>query len=286
PPPRPPPSRPLRPRAPDAASPQASAGAAQRPTGLYAAYYATRDRSGPATLRAVQEVNFDWGKGAPLDGIPAGNFSLRLSGELSAPVSATYTFYVAADDGMRLEVAGQKVVNGLSDHAAYTATGTLDLKAGASVPLRLDHHENTGLASLKLEWSGPNLLRQVIPASALFTGACLPPSPSGPDRQKPPRRARWQRRRPRQRGAAMDHAGLSGKDASTRRCWSRTVPTPACTSSAPASRANPSRSESPRGRNLTSSPPRSTAPAFCWGARRISISAASTSTTGRGKRDW
>lgn len=105
-------------RPPDAASPQAGAGAAQRPTGLYAAYYATRDLSGPATLRAVQEVNFDWGKGAPLDGIPADNFSLRLSGELSAPVSATYTFYVAAADGMRLEVAGQKVVNGLSDHAA------------------------------------------------------------------------------------------------------------------------------------------------------------------------
>ncbi len=157
--------------APVAASPQS------RTTGLNAAYYATRDLSGPATLRAVPEVNFDWGMGAPLDGLPADNFSLRLSGELSAPVSGSYTFYVTADDGMRLELAGQKVVDDFTDHAAYTATGTLDLKAGARVPLKLDYYENTGFASLKLEWSGPNLPRQVIPASALFTGAGTPPAP-------------------------------------------------------------------------------------------------------------
>ena len=164
-------------RSPDAASPQTSAGATRGLTGLDAEYFDTRDFSGVSVKHTEQTVNFDWKTASPARTIAPDTFSARYSGELSAPASGTYTFYVTADDGMRLEVAGQTVVNDLSDHAAYTATGTLELKAGARVPLRLDYYENAGFASLKLEWSGPNLPRQVIPASALFTGTSTVPAP-------------------------------------------------------------------------------------------------------------
>ncbi len=172
---------------PDAASPQTNAGqtsaeqvssgATRGRAGLNAEYFDTLDFSGAGVKRTEQTVNFDWKTASPASAIAPDTFSARYSGELSAPVSGTYTFYVTADDGMRLQVAGQKVVDDLSDHAAYTATGTLELKAGARVPLKLDYYENAGFASLKLEWSGLNLPRQVIPASALLTGAGTPPAP-------------------------------------------------------------------------------------------------------------
>jgi len=39
------------------------------------------------------------------------------------------------------------------------------------VPIKIEYFENTGGASAKLEWSGPNQTREVIPQSQLFPKA-------------------------------------------------------------------------------------------------------------------
>jgi parallel beta-helix repeat protein len=155
--------------------------AAATGNGLNAEYFDRPNFTNSRLKRSEQTVNFNWGNGSPAPTTIAPNtFSARYSGELSAPTSGSYTFYVTADDGVRLNLAGQRVVNDFADHPARTATGTVNLTAGVRLPLKLEYYENTGLASLKLEWSGPNLARQVIPASALFTGAAVNPAPVNP----------------------------------------------------------------------------------------------------------
>jgi parallel beta-helix repeat protein len=137
--------------------------------GLSAEYFDRPNFTNSRVKRTEQTVNVDWKVGSPDPSIAPNTFSARYTGGLSAPVSGTYTFYATADDGVRLSLSGQNVVNDFSDHAVRTATGTFSLKAGQPVPLQLEYYENTGLASLKLEWSGPGVARQIIPAAALST---------------------------------------------------------------------------------------------------------------------
>jgi parallel beta-helix repeat protein len=59
-------------------------------------------------------------------------------------------------------------------------SGTISLQARQKVPLKLEYYKNTGFGSLKLEWSGPNLGRQVIPTVRLFaSNPVTTPTPTG-----------------------------------------------------------------------------------------------------------
>ena len=50
------------------------------------------------------------------------NFSVRWTGKVQAPVTGTYRFSTVSDDGIRLWVNGQQVINNWTDHAATTNT--------------------------------------------------------------------------------------------------------------------------------------------------------------------
>src|SRR6185369_17225528 len=70
--------------------------------GLSGAYFRTRDLTGTATTRIDPTVSFDWGKGAPVTGYPTDNFSARWTGQVQPQFTGPTTFYLLADDGVRL----------------------------------------------------------------------------------------------------------------------------------------------------------------------------------------
>ncbi len=147
--------------------------------GLNAEYFDTQDFSGPSLSRLEPNVDFDWGNGSPALNLEPDTFSARYSGELVAPSTGTYTFYATSDDGERLYINGQTVLSDFEDHWARTTSGTINLLAGKRVPIRLEYFENTQRASLKLEWSGPGVTRQVIPTAQLFGIAVVATPPIG-----------------------------------------------------------------------------------------------------------
>jgi hypothetical protein len=83
--------------------------------GLLAEYFDTPDLTGAPLTRIDRAVNFNWGQNAPLTGIAPGTYSVRWSGQVLAFVSGTYTFYTTADDGVRLWVNGQLLVDRWTD---------------------------------------------------------------------------------------------------------------------------------------------------------------------------
>jgi parallel beta-helix repeat protein len=148
--------------------------------GLNAEYFNNQDFSDPGIKRLESNINFNWGTGSPASSIDFNTFSARYSGELSAPSDGEYTFYATADDGVRLSLDGKAVLEDFSDHASRTSSGTVTLKANQRLPLKLEYYENTGRASLRLEWSGPGVSRRVIPKSRLFSSEAAPaPTPNG-----------------------------------------------------------------------------------------------------------
>lgn len=139
--------------------------------GLSAVYYDNQNFTGATVSRIDQTVNFDWGSGAPVAGIGANTFSLRWTGQVQAQVSETYRFYAQSDDGVRLWVNGQLVVDNWTNHAVTENSGTIALAAGQRYDIKMEFFENGGLAVAKLLWSSPSTAKAVIPRSQLYSSS-------------------------------------------------------------------------------------------------------------------
>jgi hypothetical protein len=76
--------------------------------------------------------------------------------------------YGVTDDGARLWVNGQLVVNRWQNQAATTASGTISLVAGQKYDLLMEYYENTSTASARLSWSSLHQAQEVIRTSQLY----------------------------------------------------------------------------------------------------------------------
>lgn len=94
----------------------------------------------------------------------ADNFGLQFIGYINVPASATYTFYTTSDDGSKLWVGGQLVVNNDGKHSATEKSGQIILDAGWH-SFRLGYFEATGNNALSWAISGGGLSKQT-PADA------------------------------------------------------------------------------------------------------------------------
>ena len=136
--------------------------------GLKGEYFNNMTLSGQPALTRTENVGFNWGGASP--GAPIGTdlFSVRWTGSLTPPESGMYTFSTNSDDGVRLWVAGEPVVNNWSDHSATVNPGApVYLEAGEPVSIRMEFYENGGDAVAQLFWRGPGIDNQIIPADFL-----------------------------------------------------------------------------------------------------------------------
>ncbi len=146
----------------------AGGGSSGNGTGLRGEYFDNIDFTSLKVARTDATVNFNWGMGAPDPSMGADTFSVRWTGEVEAPASGTYTFTTASDDGVRLWVNGQLLVNNWTDHSATENSGSIGLTAGQRVPVRMEYYEQGGDALAQLFWAGPGIARQIVPQGRLY----------------------------------------------------------------------------------------------------------------------
>jgi glucose/arabinose dehydrogenase len=85
---------------------------AQTDGGYAAEYFANPDLAGtPVLTRTDDSIDFDWSAGSPGDGVPANNFSARWTKSVDLAEGGAYKFTVTADDGFRLYIDGQIVLD-------------------------------------------------------------------------------------------------------------------------------------------------------------------------------
>jgi hypothetical protein len=139
-------------------------------SGLRAEYFNNKDLNAPTVLSRVDaNVNFDWGDGSPASNIAVDNFSARWTGQVEAPVSGNYTFTTASDDGIRLWVNGNLVIDNWTGHPlTINNTQSIALTAGQKYDIRLEYFEGPGGAVAKLLWTYPGQSQQVIPQIRLY----------------------------------------------------------------------------------------------------------------------
>ena len=149
---------------PDAPLPAMGAGA-----GLAGEYFANTNLGGAAVFqRADGVVNFNWTGASPGPGVSGSKFSVRWSGWVQPRYSETYTFYTTSDDGVRLWVNGQQLIDDWTVHSLIERSGTISLVAGQFYELRLEYFQDTGGSSAQLAWSSATQPKQIVSRSQLY----------------------------------------------------------------------------------------------------------------------
>ena len=145
--------------------------------GLLAQYFNDTGNGDKLTTLALTRidptVNFDYGNGSPAAGVQSDNFSVRWTGKILPAATEIYTFYVTSDDGARLYVNGQKIVDAWYDQAPTEHSGTIALTAGQKADIKLEYYEHTGGAACKFAWSSASVVKQILPTEALFAPLTL-----------------------------------------------------------------------------------------------------------------
>jgi hypothetical protein len=154
-------------------------------TGLNAQYYAGTNFNPPVLARRDAQINFNWGTAAVGTGVPADNWSARWTGQVEARYTETYTFTTRSDDGVRLFVNGQKIIDNWTNHAVTENSGSIRLVAGQKYNIELQFYDATREAVAQLYWASPSTTRQLVPTSQLYASTLPPPTPTPPP--TPPR---------------------------------------------------------------------------------------------------
>ena len=137
--------------------------------GLMGQYYRGRDFAGePVMTRVDPRPSFRWDRGSPTDeavargeldvahALDGDNFCVRWTGTLVPPVSGEYELVVTANDGARLFVDGQKVLEEWTETSvARAVVGKVRLEAGKEHELRLEYFEDVRDAEVRLGWKLP-----------------------------------------------------------------------------------------------------------------------------------
>lgn len=151
--------------------------------GLLGEYFDGSNFTSRFLNRVDETINFNWTNGAPASGMGVDTYSVRWTGQIEPRFSELYTFETRSDDGVRLWVDDQLVIDKWLVHSATTHTGTISLEAGRLYDIRLEYFENAGSASVRLRWQSPSQVLEVIPRSQLY--AADPPAPQpGSDMSK------------------------------------------------------------------------------------------------------
>ncbi len=92
---------------------------------------------------------------------------LVFDGFVRVPETGVFTFYTTSDDGSRLYINGEMVVDNDGLHGTHTEPGQVALEAGVHV-LRVTFFERTGGEALSISWAGPGFEKQHVRAPVLF----------------------------------------------------------------------------------------------------------------------
>ncbi len=103
----------------------------------------------------------------------------RWTGQLLPQYSEPYYFVARSDDGVRLWIGGQLVVNAWANQGASDRTSQpVDLVGGVRYDIVLEYYQSTGNAEMKLSWYSPSQAKQIIPKERLYPADAPAAEPS------------------------------------------------------------------------------------------------------------
>ncbi|MCG8449422.1 MAG: PQQ-dependent sugar dehydrogenase, partial [Pirellulales bacterium] len=136
--------------------------------GLLGVYYDDANLIDFVFERTDTTINFDWGTGSPDAQMDSNTFSVIWKGEIEALFTETYTFEVGVDDGVRLWVDNQLIIDQWQNQNT-AHTGQVNLQGGLRHDIRIEYFENSGNAQIQLRWTSASQTLEVVPQSQLYS---------------------------------------------------------------------------------------------------------------------
>jgi hypothetical protein len=104
----------------------------------------------PVLVRNDREINFTWNNDSPAAQINADYFSARWTRKVSFN-DGLYRFSVRADDGVRVWINGQPVIDQWHDSKSQTYTADVPLAKGTH-SIKVEYYERSGGALIEFNW--------------------------------------------------------------------------------------------------------------------------------------
>ena len=122
-------------------------------TGWRSEYYSNSNLAGsPVLVRYDPAIDFDWQADGPDAAVPADGFSVRWTRTLGF-VAGTYRFYSSTDDGVRIFVDGNILVDAWADGKLPNVhSGDISLNDGQHT-IVVEYYEHGGQASAHVWWN-------------------------------------------------------------------------------------------------------------------------------------
>ena len=122
---------------------------ANHESGLKGEYFPNEELQGtPVLTRTDAHVAFKWQEGSFAEGQPIDHFSVRWTGYFSPKRASDYKFYVSGDDGARLYIDDQLVINDWQPHSETLDTYSKHFDSGKQYKIRLEYFESVGSATI------------------------------------------------------------------------------------------------------------------------------------------
>jgi beta-glucosidase len=106
----------------------------------------------PRLTRTDTRMTFQWTLNSPGRGIPFDWYSARWTGTLTVPAGGVTRIGVEGNDGFRLYLDDQLIVDDWQKRSFSTRTAAVSLAPGSAHQIKLEYFETTGNARLKLIW--------------------------------------------------------------------------------------------------------------------------------------
>jgi hypothetical protein len=134
-------------------------------------YYANKSFGQPPLyIRQDNAINFDWGTGAP-SALPTDNFSIRWFKNYDFGSSATYRFTVNVDDGVKIIVGNETIMNLTSPQ-----TFSVNKQLSGTQKVTIEYYESTGDAIIELLIERLPSTLTPVPTMTPVTPTALPPT--------------------------------------------------------------------------------------------------------------
>jgi beta-glucosidase len=126
--------------------------------GLRGEYFDNEEfKGGPALVRTDTRVDFHWGEGSYRDGGPVDHFAVRWTGYFVPQTEDDYRFTTSADDGVRLYVNDEMVIDDWRRHSETLNTFVKHLEAAKAYKIRLEYFESAGTATVRFGISAASI---------------------------------------------------------------------------------------------------------------------------------
>jgi hypothetical protein len=121
-------------------------------------------------------IDFTYTNG-PTPNLTNGLYSVRWVGQVLPQYSETYYFAVRSDDGCKLWVNDQLIIDNWKAQSATEVVNTIALQGGTRYNIRLEYLQAGGTGAVRLSWYSASQAKVVIPPERLYpTNAPIAPA--------------------------------------------------------------------------------------------------------------